>query len=170
MRIALRLVKWRLLPCTATLSRQVKTYFSELCFSILAKMDAGGLSANDRTIAPCHQSRRIRGIVHCKLFGGTTGYFTTRLDWILGSLAGGNGLSGSALPHICTGFWGFGESGKKVDDYSVDVFVSMVDQFIVSWELPRLRWSVTAWGNSKPGVAISIPLKFVRSYCDRVAD
>jgi pimeloyl-ACP methyl ester carboxylesterase len=27
-------------------------------------------------------------------------------------------------------FWGFGESGKKVDDYSVDVFVSMVDQFM----------------------------------------
>ena len=48
----------------------------------------------------------------------------------MGALAGNHGLSGAYYRTYALDFWGFGESGKKRDSYSVQDFVSLVDQFM----------------------------------------
>jgi pimeloyl-ACP methyl ester carboxylesterase len=52
------------------------------------------------------------------------------LAWFLGAMAGNHGISGRVLPHLCDGFLGFGESGKKRETYAVSDFVSLVNQFM----------------------------------------
>ncbi len=72
-----------------------------------------------------------RGIVHYEVFG--RGQPVILLHGWLGSW----GLWQETMAYLgqyyrtyALDFWGFGESGKKLENYSVQVYVSMVDQFM----------------------------------------
>lgn len=72
-----------------------------------------------------------QGIVHYEVFG--RGRPVILLHGWLGSW----GLWQETMAYLgqyfrtyALDFWGFGESGKKLENYSVPVFVSMVDQFM----------------------------------------
>jgi len=72
-----------------------------------------------------------QGIVHYEVFGRGRPVILLH-GWIgsWGLWQETMGYLGQYYRTYALDFWGFGESGKKNEDYSVDVFVSMVDQFM----------------------------------------
>jgi len=70
--------------------------------------------------------------------GGRLSFYTA--GWVPGGFGRNHDLFGGLLSYLCLDFWGFGESGKKRDSYSVQDFVSLVDQFMERLGIECARW------------------------------